>query len=54
MAVDDGYERWREAYDRSPKRDAEFITQSSADVEPLYTARDIAGLHEATLGHPGE
>ncbi|HLB35604.1 MAG TPA: methylmalonyl-CoA mutase family protein [Gemmatimonadales bacterium] len=54
MAVDDGYERWREAYDRSPKRDAEFITQSSADVEPLYSARDIAGLHEAALGHPGE
>jgi len=54
MAVDDGYERWRQAYERSPKRDVEFVTQSSADVEPLYTARDLAGLPEAALGKPGE
>jgi methylmalonyl-CoA mutase N-terminal domain/subunit len=54
MAADDGYEHWRQAYERSPKRNVEFVTQSSADVEPLYTARDLADLPEAALGKPGE
>ncbi len=54
MVANDGYGRWRKAYDDAPKRDAEFVTQSSAEVEPLYTVRDLAGLdYEAALGYPG-
>ncbi len=55
MAGNDGQRRWRKAYDEAPKRDAEFVTQSSAEVEPLYTPHDLAGLdYETALGFPGD
>jgi len=53
MATENGYERWRQAYEQAAKRDAEFVTQSSAEVEPLYTPRHVAHLDEAALGYPG-
>lgn len=47
-------ERWRRQYDESEKRSTEFVTQSSAPVDPLYTPDDIAGReYEAHLGFPG-
>jgi methylmalonyl-CoA mutase N-terminal domain/subunit len=45
--------RWRERYERASKRE-ELFANSSGDVEPLYTALDLAsGTHEA-LPVPGE
>jgi methylmalonyl-CoA mutase N-terminal domain/subunit len=55
MAADHPPERWRKAYDAAPKREAEFVTQSSAEVDPLYTPRDLGGLdYQRALGYPGE
>ncbi|MBI2536350.1 MAG: methylmalonyl-CoA mutase [Gemmatimonadetes bacterium] len=54
MAAENGYQRWRQAYQEAAQRDVEFITQSSAEVEPLYTVRDVAGLDHEALGYPGE
>jgi len=53
MALEDGYQSWRQAHQQAPTRDVEFITQSSTEVEPLYTSRDVAGLDDAALGYPG-
>src|SRR3990172_4700604 len=53
MALEDGYQSWRQAHQQAPTRDVEFITQSSTEVEPLYTSRDVAGLGDAALGYPG-
>jgi methylmalonyl-CoA mutase N-terminal domain/subunit len=45
---------WRHAYEEAPKRPGDFVTQSSADVEPLYTPADLEGFdYEAQLGYPG-
>lgn len=45
---------WREAADAAPSRDAPFRTISGRDIEPLYTALDRAGSHDAEeLGLPG-
>jgi len=47
-------DRWREAYEADPKRPIDFVTQSSAEVNPLYTADDGAGMdYERDLGYPG-
>jgi methylmalonyl-CoA mutase N-terminal domain/subunit len=55
MTAHDAYERWRRAYEASPKRDAEFVSQSSAEVDPLYTPREVADLeYAAALSYPGE
>ena len=54
MSDDRAFEAWREQYEAASKRDVEFVTQSSAEVEPLYTPVDIAGFDAAEqLGHPG-
>ncbi|MBI4421021.1 MAG: methylmalonyl-CoA mutase, partial [Gemmatimonadetes bacterium] len=54
MSHDSGYEAWRRRYQAAEKRDAEFATQSSAEIEPLYTPRDLEGFdHERDLGYPG-
>jgi methylmalonyl-CoA mutase N-terminal domain/subunit len=47
---------WRERFDAAEqRRDVEFVTQSSAQVEPLYTAESLAGFDPARqLGFPGE
>jgi methylmalonyl-CoA mutase N-terminal domain/subunit len=45
---------WRPEYDGAPKRDAEFLTQSSAEVEPVYTPAHLGDFdHDAKLGFPG-
>ena len=54
MSDDRAFEAWRERYEAASKRDVEFVTQSSAEVEPLYTPVDIAGFDAAEqLGYPG-
>ncbi len=49
-------DRWRERFDAAPKRsEVDFVSQSSADVEPLYTPDDVADVdYDHQLGHPGE
>jgi methylmalonyl-CoA mutase N-terminal domain/subunit len=55
MAPDNGYQRWRNAYERSRKRDCQFVTTSSKEVNPLYTPADIADFnYERDLGYPGQ
>jgi methylmalonyl-CoA mutase N-terminal domain/subunit len=50
----DDHRSWREAYSAAPKRDVEFITQSSAPTEPLYVPEDLARWSYAqALGDPG-
>jgi methylmalonyl-CoA mutase N-terminal domain/subunit len=45
---------WREQYDAGSKRDIEFFTQSSMDVDPLYTPDDLsAHQYDEQLGYPG-
>jgi methylmalonyl-CoA mutase, N-terminal domain len=48
-------ERWeREAFSRSPERDAPFSTVSGDPVRPLYTEEDLPRDPEAAIGMPGE
>jgi methylmalonyl-CoA mutase N-terminal domain/subunit len=50
----DDHRRWREAYEAAPKRDVEFMTQSSAPTEPLYLPEDLARWrYDEALGDPG-
>jgi methylmalonyl-CoA mutase N-terminal domain/subunit len=43
---------WRRAYEAGAKREIAF-TNSSREVEPLYTGLDVADADEARLGVPG-
>jgi methylmalonyl-CoA mutase, N-terminal domain len=43
---------WRRAYETGSKRDIAF-TNSSREVEPLYTSLDVADADESRLGVPG-
>ncbi|UJA20390.1 methylmalonyl-CoA mutase family protein [Thermoleophilia bacterium SCSIO 60948] len=43
---------WREAYERTPERDAPFKTLSGEPIEPLYTEADLPD--PAEIGVPGE
>jgi methylmalonyl-CoA mutase N-terminal domain/subunit len=45
---------WREEYEQERKRNVDFVTQSSQEVEPLYLPKDLqeAGYDER-LGLPG-
>lgn len=56
MTRNDPYERWRTAYERAEKRTVDFVTQSSAEVEPLYTPRDLPADfdYDEELGYPGQ
>ncbi len=53
-------EAWREttyrrAVEKSGEREPRFATSSDVEVQPLYTAEDLAGLDpEAALGYPGQ
>jgi methylmalonyl-CoA mutase N-terminal domain/subunit len=48
------HDRWREEYEAASKRPTDFVTQSSADVNPLYTPEDVeGGEYERDLGYPG-
>ncbi len=55
MADKRAHDEWRRRYERDAKRsDVDFVSQSSAEVAPLYTPADVAGLDpEADLGYPG-
>jgi methylmalonyl-CoA mutase N-terminal domain/subunit len=46
---------WRERFEGvSKRREVDFVSQSSTEVEPLYTPADLEGAdYSAQLGHPG-
>jgi methylmalonyl-CoA mutase, N-terminal domain len=48
---DAGAAEWKESYEASAERDAEFSTISGQPIEPLYTAEDGDG--EDRIGYPG-
>ncbi len=58
--VSESAEAWREttyhrAVERAGEREPRFTTSSEIEVEPLYTADDLAGWDPQTrLGYPGE
>ena len=46
---------WRERWEAQPKRDIDFTTTSSMEVEPLYTPGDLEGNDfDRDIGFPGE
>jgi len=47
-------EGWREAFRRTPERDAPFSTISGEPIEPLYTEADLPADPAAAIGLPGE
>jgi methylmalonyl-CoA mutase, N-terminal domain len=52
-AAENGAAGWKEKYEATPERDAEFSTISGQEIEPLYSAEDLdPGLGER-VGHPG-
>ncbi len=54
MKHDEAHEIWRGQYDKAGKRNVDFVTQSSAEVEPLYTPSDLAGFDPSgQLSDPG-
>jgi methylmalonyl-CoA mutase N-terminal domain/subunit len=54
MKDDRAYDVWHEAYGKAAKRNIDFVTQSSAEVDPLYTPDSIEGMDpDAQLGYPG-
>ncbi len=56
MADDKGRDDWRERFAAAPKRsDVDFVSQSSAEVEPLYTPTELDDFdHDGQLGYPGQ
>ncbi len=49
-----GRDAWQEHYESASKRNTDFTTQSSADVNPLYTPADLGDFdYETRLGYPG-
>jgi methylmalonyl-CoA mutase N-terminal domain/subunit len=50
------HEEWLAAYGATPERDAEFITLSGEEVNPLYTSQDVAerdAQGDDRIGFPG-
>ena len=44
MADRGSHDKWRARFDEAPKRrDVDFVSQSSAEVEPLYTPSTTTG-----------
>ena len=56
MADRGSHDKWRARFDEAPKRrDVDFVTQSSAEVEPLYTPDDLGAFdYHRQLADPGE
>lgn len=53
--IEAGRQRWRERYDASRERDADFTTLSGNDVEPTYGPREGDGFKGfENIGWPGE
>jgi methylmalonyl-CoA mutase N-terminal domain/subunit len=48
-----GAEEWKQSYEATPERDAEFSTISGQPIEPLYTEEDRAPDLQERVGHPG-
>ena len=49
-----GHGAWQERYESASKRNIDFTTHSSADVNPLYTPADLGDFdYETRLGYPG-
>ncbi|TMM03871.1 MAG: methylmalonyl-CoA mutase [Actinobacteria bacterium] len=49
------FERWeREAFGRTPERDAPFSTISGEPIKPLYTDADLPADPDESIGLPGE
>jgi methylmalonyl-CoA mutase N-terminal domain/subunit len=47
--------KWEESYKAAKKRDSRFMTASSEEVGPLYTADELGDFDaERDLGYPGE
>jgi methylmalonyl-CoA mutase, N-terminal domain len=44
---------WKQGYEASAERDAEFSTISGQEIEPLYSSEDVAPELEDRVGHPG-
>ena len=54
MSDQNAYNKWREEFERGSKRNIDFVSQSSAEVEPLYTPADLGDFDTDTeLGYPG-
>jgi methylmalonyl-CoA mutase N-terminal domain/subunit len=54
MADSESLRAWREEYERERKRNVDFVTQSSTEVEPLYTPKDLQeSEYDRQLGFPG-
>jgi len=54
MKHDEAHEIWRGQYDKAGKRNVDFVTQSSAEVEPLYTPSDLVDFDPGgQLSDPG-
>ncbi|HYJ00106.1 MAG TPA: methylmalonyl-CoA mutase family protein [Thermoleophilaceae bacterium] len=53
-AADDRLAEWREAYERTPERDALFTTLSGEPIAPLYTAADLPDDEDDRIGLPGQ
>jgi methylmalonyl-CoA mutase N-terminal domain/subunit len=45
---------WREAYGRTPERDAPFTTLSGEPIRPLYTERDLPADVATAIALPGQ
>jgi methylmalonyl-CoA mutase N-terminal domain/subunit len=45
---------WREAYGRTPEREASFTTLSGEPIQPLYTEHDLPANADASIGLPGQ
>jgi methylmalonyl-CoA mutase, N-terminal domain len=48
-----GAKEWRDGYEATPERDAEFSTISGEPIEPLYSAEDRSEDGEDRVGYPG-
>jgi methylmalonyl-CoA mutase N-terminal domain/subunit len=56
MKDENDRDQWCDRFAAAPKRsDVDFVSQSSAEVEPLYTPAELDGFDdEGQLGYPGE
>ncbi|MFQ5551057.1 MAG: methylmalonyl-CoA mutase [Gemmatimonadales bacterium] len=49
------FQEWRDAFERGSMRPVEFVSQSSSEVEPIYTPADVAQSdYLEQLGFPGQ
>src|ERR1700722_365660 len=53
--LEEGRDRWQQAFDDSPQRDTAFETMSGVPLQPVYGPADWSGAHDAAseVGWPG-